>query len=354
MYLQSFGLFDDKIIDKKMKEIISQLETKLASQKVKSYQGDSQKNLIRGALFLLCGMQKLKKEYNLKNESKKKHHGIPIFPSFNTGIVTKAALFGESIIFRSIHLPSASVIERFNSLLEEPRSLILIEDTQKIYNDFTVLNQLRKGTNKELNRSIPIIDGFSIAATTNETGYIMLSKALQSRFQYIRSDGYNLQVNNNQNDIHKLLESISKNDEKLISEIIALSQKLSEKFININSLEFIRFATSAYILSTSISSSQNIKSQACGIAALRAILDSRSIELRKKGMQQVLQSYYPQKELPYIVVSETTEKPVFPNPITFNTKDRVFISTVSGVRIKVSPKADFSKLDHINMDRIIC
>lgn len=49
--------------------------------------------------------------------------------SFIPSIVTFSAILGIPLLLKSIHLPPASVLERLNSLLEDPRSLVLTEDT---------------------------------------------------------------------------------------------------------------------------------------------------------------------------------------------------------------------------------
>ncbi|KAA6404072.1 MAG: hypothetical protein EZS28_000403 [Streblomastix strix] len=100
----------------------------------------------------------------------------------------RSAVLGIPLILRSIHLPPTSVIERLNSLLEDPLSLVVIEDIQQIFSDEKILKEV----NQSKSRSVPINIGFSLAATTTETGRMSLSGPILSRFtnivqQYILS-----------------------------------------------------------------------------------------------------------------------------------------------------------------------
>lgn len=50
--------------------------------------------------------------------------------SFIPSVVSLSSILGIPLLLRSINLPPASVLERLNSLLEDPRSLVISEDTQ--------------------------------------------------------------------------------------------------------------------------------------------------------------------------------------------------------------------------------
>ncbi|KAA6315197.1 MAG: hypothetical protein EZS28_055455, partial [Streblomastix strix] len=122
--------------------------------------------------------------------------------AFNPSVVTLSAVLGIPLLLRAIHLPPASVLERLNSLLEDPRSLVISEDTQQIFNDESLLREV----NQSNSRSAPISSGFSVAATTTETGRMSLSGPILSRFTSIYTEPYRLNL------IKHFRQSFEKND----------------------------------------------------------------------------------------------------------------------------------------------
>ena len=101
--------------------------------------------------------------------------------SFNLGIIPKAFIFGKKLILKGIENPESSVIERLNSILENPRHLIITEDNQEIYNDDKIFRKIYK----ENIKSVPLNDSFRIFFTSREVFLVKLSKALLSRLTII-------------------------------------------------------------------------------------------------------------------------------------------------------------------------
>jgi hypothetical protein len=96
--------------------------------------------IIRGVWYIQLCLEQLKKKINCTPNSNNlsfnySSSSIPIIMCFLPNVVTISALLGIPLVLRSVHLPSPSVLERINSLLEDPRSLVLGEDTQKIFNN---------------------------------------------------------------------------------------------------------------------------------------------------------------------------------------------------------------------------
>jgi hypothetical protein len=122
-----------------------------------------------GAWFVHLGLDRMLKENENENERGDSRPSssamtIPILIFFLPNVVTKLALLGSPLILKSVHLPHASVLERLNSLLEDHCSLILSEDTQRVFGDAQAIREVT-GTSS---RSIPICSGFLIAGTSIE------------------------------------------------------------------------------------------------------------------------------------------------------------------------------------------
>ena len=157
--------------------------------------------------------------------------------SFNLGIIPKAFIFGKKLILKGIENPESSVIERLNSILENPRHLIITEDNQEIYNDDKIFRKIYK----ENIKSVPLNDSFRIFFTSREVFLVKLSKALLSRLTIINCPNYD-----NENYLSKKLvpemnyKIICKSivgDDDLVEEIIDLNKKLTK----IEKIEFLRF-----------------------------------------------------------------------------------------------------------------
>jgi hypothetical protein len=116
--------------------------------------------VLRGSLFIHRCLEHVILD-NEDSSSTTGPGGIPIVMCFSPSVVTKSALLGIPLVLRSVHLPPGSVLERLNSLLEDPRSLVLGEDTQRIFSNPEVIRSVT-GSNS---RSIPICPGFCIAGT---------------------------------------------------------------------------------------------------------------------------------------------------------------------------------------------
>ena len=183
--------------------------------------------------------ENIKKLKRLKSSFNKNYHqiGLKTVTSFNLGIIPKAFIFGKKLILKGIENPESSVIERLNSILENPRHLIITEDNQEIYNDDKIFRKIYK----ENIKSVPLNDSFRIFFTSREVFLVKLSKALLSRLTIINCPNYD-----NENYLSKKLvpemnyKIICKSivgDDDLVEEIIDLNKKLTK----IEKIEFLRF-----------------------------------------------------------------------------------------------------------------
>ena len=88
---------------------------------------------------------------------------------------------------KGIEHPEPSVIERLNSVLENPRYLILIEVNQEF---LMIIKYLEKKyrTNK---KNIPYKRSFSLFFTSKEIFHCQLSEAFLSRCTIINCPNYN-------------------------------------------------------------------------------------------------------------------------------------------------------------------
>jgi hypothetical protein len=145
--------------------------------------------ILRGAWFIhLCLEELLKKDEEATTRSN--CSGVPIVMCFSPSVVTLSILLGIPLILRSLHLTAASVLERLNSIAEDPRSFVLSEDTQRMFSNPGMIQRVT-GSNS---RSIPIASGFVFAATTTESGYHSLSGPFQSRSIPVATTSYSMEI----------------------------------------------------------------------------------------------------------------------------------------------------------------
>ena len=276
------------------------------------------------SLFYLY--ENIKKLKHLKNSFNKNYYqiGLKTVTSFNLGIVPKAFILGKKLILKGIENPEASVIERLNSILENPRHLIITEDNQEIYNDDKIFTKIY---NKNI-KSVPLNNSFTISFTSKEVFQVKLSKAFISRLTVINCPSYD---NNNyltmKIDHEKNYEIICKSivkDINLANEIIYFKKILIkiEKVKKIEFLRFIRWCKSAKNLYDYLSSllpkvsdglikdeydeeflnkcktelanknSLNYK-YIIGISALRSIIDRYESENREDIIRTYFKDYLP-------------------------------------------------------------
>jgi hypothetical protein len=106
------------------------------------------------------------------------------------------------------------VLEQDHSLLEDPISLFLREDTPRICNNPVIILKVTHS----ISSSLPICPGFYISSTTTASVFIGLSTSLQSRFLCILAPKYprNIPRTISQNIIvenfSRLFESITNNN----------------------------------------------------------------------------------------------------------------------------------------------
>ncbi len=226
---------------------------------------------------------------DLKDSFKNKNQiGFKTVTSFNLGIVSTAFIFGKKLIMKGIENSEPSVIERLNSILENPRYLILTEDNQKIFNH-------------KIN--IPFNEGFSIFFTSREVFHGRLSEAFLSRCTVINCPNYNnkkyLTIKLKTEDNYEIIcRNIVKN-EGLEKNIIFLKKNLVEKEKNfeIEILRFIRWCKSAkniYQNQIKIQKKLNCK-YIVGISALRSIIDRYEATKREDIVNNYFYNFLPQK-----------------------------------------------------------
>lgn len=76
-------------------------------------------------------LERLGESFNKNNDQ----IGLKTVISFNLGIIPIFFVFGKKLILKGIEHPEPSVLERLNSILENPRYLFLSEDNQEIFNE---------------------------------------------------------------------------------------------------------------------------------------------------------------------------------------------------------------------------
>ena len=228
--------------------------------------------------------------------------GLKTVTSFNLGIIPIDFIFGKKLILKGLENPEPSVVERLNSVLENPRYLILTEDNQEIFNNDKIFRKIYK-TNK---KSIPLNHGFSIFFTSREFFHGKTSEAFLSRCTVILCPNYEnenyLTIQLKPEENYKIIcKSIVKN-ESLEKEILFLNKNL----FKIEVLRFIRWCKSTRniyqkiqeIKCYSILNKNNIINYKyiVGIAALRSIIDRfDQIERIDIINNQFFNKYLPEK-----------------------------------------------------------
>ncbi|KAA6375324.1 MAG: putative AAA family ATPase midasin, partial [Streblomastix strix] len=334
--------------------------------------------VLRGVLYLQICLNKMGEKVNLfKNEIKQSSPsstntpGIKVTMTFNPSVVTLSAVLGIPLLLLSVHLPPASVLERLNSLLEDPRSLVITEDTQQIFNDESLLREV----NQSSSRSAPISAGFSLAATTTETGRMSLSGPILSRFTSIYTEPYRLNIikqllpskmekqqflerendeeweiegEDEEDDLKVIAEGITEKNYDLIEAINDIHRGLIELHQKVTITEYIRWCRTA----VSLHSFQQFSPQkAAGIAALRTIVDALPDNDRRYKTKEVLSAHIPQ-QLNYIIVTDAKERPVQQREDVLIYEDspsnlKQLVSKISGISIPVHQNAQIEVLDSV-------
>jgi len=225
-------------------------------------------------------------------ENYDKHVGVKTMTSFNLGIVSSACIFGQKLIIKGIDQILPSVIERINSILEYPRSLVLTEDTQGIFNNQQIFKDLYKSNR----RSIPISNNFSMYFTSREVFNGRLSEAFKSRCTIINCPSYDnklylsIKLNTFKN-YSSIAKSITKNIE-LQDEIIELYKRIYKRY-RIPVLSFIRWCHTTERISEHM---KGIDAKyIVGIAILRSIFDGYDPKERNTVIKELLLDYLPEE-----------------------------------------------------------
>ena len=255
---------------------------------------------------------------------------------------------------KGIEHPEPSVIERLNSVLENPRYLILTEDNQEIINDNKIFKKIYR-TNK---KSIPYKRSFSLYFTSREIFHCQLSEAFLSRCTIINCPNYNnkqyltieLLPNNNYETICKNFV----NDQNLVNLIISLNKEIN-KFNKFDILRFIRWCKSAKNIFDKISTInqnsilKNNRNYIIGISALRSIIDRFDSNKRGIIVTKCLREYLP-KKLYNLLALDFKEK-LEENPfeiIENNVNNNYYIvSKYSGITLDIEERPNINDLDNI-------
>ena len=112
-------------------------------------------------------LKHLKESFNKNNDQ----IGLKTVISFNLGIIPIFFVFGKKLILKGIEHPEPSVLERLNSILENPRYLFLSEDNQEIFNED---KSFKKNYNSN-KKTIPSNPSFSLFFTSREVFHGRLS-----------------------------------------------------------------------------------------------------------------------------------------------------------------------------------
>jgi hypothetical protein len=277
---------------------------------------DAKLGVLRGAWFIHLALERVMTDVE-EALSMAPSAGIPIVMCFSPSVVTKSALLGTPLVLRSIHLPPPSVLERLNSLLEDPRSLVLGEDTQRVFNNAELIRMVTESNS----RSIPNCPGFCIAGTSTEAGFIGLSAPLQSRFTYIAVVPYSMQISpspdpsNSVSDLRMIALNILGENAALLQAIEEIYQGLILRGrVPIGITEYVRWCKTAANLFSDNRDSIPVNFIA-GISALRTIVDALSDSDRRRVTKNVLAMYLPQP-LTYLVVTDASDHPEFRCPVT--------------------------------------
>ncbi|KAA6398400.1 MAG: putative serine/threonine-protein kinase PLK4 [Streblomastix strix] len=353
-----------------VKDIQQSLKNEISRTKrgIEARNREKRHGVFRGVLYLqMCLNKMCEKVDAFQNQNKQSSSSnIRTFATiFNPSVVTLSAVLGVPLLLKSIHLPPASILERLNSLLEDPRSLVITEDIEQIFNDDIILREV----NQSSSRSAPISAGFSLAATTTETGRMSLSRPLLSRFTSIYTEPYRLNIikqlrpsidkkqenkdiqedkNVEEYDLKVIAERITEKDYDLIEAINNIHRNLIELHQNVTINEYIRWCRTA----NSLHKLQHFSStKSAGIAALRTIVDALPDNDRRFITKEVLSTYIPQ-QLIYIIVTDTKERPVQQRgDVLIHTdtshQQKQLVSKTSGIQIPIHSNAQIEVLDTI-------
>ncbi|KAA6377564.1 MAG: hypothetical protein EZS28_026908, partial [Streblomastix strix] len=278
-------------------QIVKDIQQTLKDEIINIERGIEVKNrekrhgVLRGVQYLQMCLNKMRENIKvdqdeINEQQQSSSPGIQITLTFNPSVVTLSAVLGIPLLLLSVHLPPASVLERLISLLEDSRSLVITEDTQQIFNDESILREV----NQSNSHSAPISAGFSLAATTTETGRMSLSGPILSRFTSIYTEPYRLNIinqlrpsikkNQRDNDVGDqaeeedlliISESITEKNYDLIEVINDIHRGLNELNQKVTITEYIRWCRTA----VSLHKLQHFSpTKAAGIAALRTIVDA--------------------------------------------------------------------------------
>ncbi|KAA6368242.1 MAG: hypothetical protein EZS28_036231, partial [Streblomastix strix] len=324
--------------------------------------------VLRGVLYLQMCLNKMREKVNsFQNEINEQQSsstpGIQITMAFNPSVVTLSSVLGIPLLLRSIHQPPASVLERLNSLLEDPRSLVIAEDTQQIFNDESLLREV----NQSRSRSAPISAGFSLAATTTETERMSLSGPILSRFTNIYIEPYRMNIikqllptkmknqrnddvgdQDDEDDLKIMTERITENNYDLIEAINDIHRGFIKQNQKVTITEYIRWCKTA----NSLHKQQNFSPQkAAGIAALRTIVDALPDNYRRYKTKEVLSAHIPQ-QLNYIIVTDAKERPVQQREDVLictesSHQQKELMSKISGISIPIHSNAQIDVLDSV-------
>jgi hypothetical protein len=323
--------------------------------------------MLKGALFMFLGVQKMQMKHQSVEDNDNFVHGVHVLTSFVPGVVTRAVILGYPVLLRSIHLPSPSVFERLNSLLEEPPSLDLAEDTQGIFSDPETLHRI-SGHHVF---TIPVSRKFSLSATTSEIGYLGLSGPLQSRFTYICSRGYVIGISHlpsftsslsssssedeneekNIDECPKLANIITNNNLVLVNMIQKLRVNLHKWNTKISLVEFVRWCRTASVLCNECHLQTH---HATAIAALRTIADSLPSQHRGVIMQKAIIPFMEDysnadviAQLTYIVITDGKKYPKHECPLILDEENKQIVSKISGVSLHTLPNTSLKPLENI-------
>jgi hypothetical protein len=210
-------------------------------------------DIIRGAWFMHICFKSFQKgmEINGSSPTSDSTPSVPAMMCFLPNSVTISALLGIPLVVRSVHLTSPSVLERINSLLEEPPSLVLGEDIQIFLNNPSFIYQV---TNSD-SCSLPICSHFSISASATDVDSNALSNPLQSHFTLISALPYQINIAESLSvsriisiDLSNILNNIIQNNQNLIWQIQNIYVEFCSFKDNISITEYVRWCTTAFPL----------------------------------------------------------------------------------------------------------
>ena len=232
---------------------------------------------------------------------KKNHSNLKTITSFHIGIIPKSYIYGKILILKGIENPQPSVIERLNSILENPRFLVLTEDNQGIYNNQIIFEKINNSKNRI---SLPNNSNFKIIFTSRNVNNKSLSEAFKSRCTLIYCPSYKekkyllMELKPNDN-YEKILKKNLNDMTELEREISAFRTLYKE---NIEFLSFIRLCkTAKNILETSQKNIFVYKSTEInykyivGISVLRSIFDKLNAQDRISKIKKYLKDFLPPK-----------------------------------------------------------